>query len=396
MIRVRWCALVLVLTLACLGAASVPVLAQDVTTEDRAAVLLETARSFERDGRTELAEALYEYILERFPDSPAGRELRETLPDRGGQVRLERSGSVELQVWSALYGGWLGIAVPGMAGAEDAAAYGAGLLLGAPVMFLAGRSYLGDRRVTEGHARAITWGGTWGSWQGLGWAQVFDFGARCFDDSFRGRQVCEGDPSAEATFGSMVAGGLLGIGIGGLVANRTEVGAGTSTLANVGSLWGSWYGLSTGVVADVDDDELWGWVLTAGNAGLVSMALLGPRWDMRRERVRMISIAGFIGLAAGFGLDLIVQPDSERVVMLIPTATSAAGLAIGAAATRGMDRSPRTGAVPEGLGGLVEWRDGTPGLGIPTATPTWVWAPTGTGGAALRPALRLNLFSARF
>jgi hypothetical protein len=66
--------------------------------------------------------------------------------------------------------------------------------------------------LSEGQARAITFGGTWGTWQGFGWAHVFDWGAgkycngdACYDDS---------DPSTKAAITSAVLGGLAGLGVG--------------------------------------------------------------------------------------------------------------------------------------------------------------------------------------
>ena len=49
---------------------------------------------------------------------------------------------------------------------------------------------------------------------------------------------------------------------------------------------------------------------------------------MSRNRTRLVSIAGVIGGLAGAGLDLIVQPDNEKVAIGIPLAGSIAGLAM--------------------------------------------------------------------
>lgn len=331
---------------------------------------------------------------------------------------------MELLVWSSVYGGWLGIAVPAMLGADDAEAYGLGLLLGAPAGFLAARAYASDRRVTEGHARAVTLGGTWGTWQGLGWAQVLEIGSDCSVDP-TGRQICNDNPSAEATFATMVATGLLGVGVGGYVANRTDVTAGTSTLANVGALWGSGYGLAAGLLADVDDsDTMWALALTGGNLGLASMALLGPGWDVSRGRARLISVAGLVGLLGGLGIDLLLLPDgSQEVATLIPTVTSTAGLVVGTYMTRGMDAQGQTrgAARPPGTdGALLRWRDGglevdvpRPGLALRAPNPDTdpeegvgpvIPDPGGPDATRLgddgrrrpRVALTVTLFSARF
>lgn len=398
-----------------------PAAAQEVTPSDSAAVVLGTARELEAEGDADIAEALFRHILERFPDTPAAAEVRTRFADEEGRarVRLEENGDVELLVWSTVYGGWLGVAVPAMLGADAAEAYGLGLLVGAPVGFLSARAYGSGRTITDGHARAITLGGTWGTWQGLGWAQVLELGSDCFRDG-SGQEFCEDSPSAEATFASMVGLGLVGIGVGGLVANRSDVTAGTSTLANVGALWGSAYGLAGGLIADVDDsDSLWALTLVGGNVGLASMALLGPDWDVSRSRARLISVAGLVGLLGGLGLDLLFQPESGSVAALIPTVTSTAGLVVGTHATRGMDDDVVGTAPGSGTGGpadldgaLVGWRDGGWRLGVPVPGVTLRPSPRGdldrsterhprgdsTRGSAAshRLALRVSLFSARF
>jgi len=386
--------------------------AQEISSADSAAVVRETARDFEEQGRADLAEALYQYLLDRFPGTPAAEEVRARFAEERGRTRieLERSGDVELRVWSTVYGGWLGIAIPQMAGADDPEPYGLGLLLGAPAGFLAARWYGSGRTITEGHARAVTLGGSWGTWQGLGWAQVFELGSDCFR-TVEGQRICEDGPTLDATFGSMVAGGLLGIGTGAFLANRTDVSAGTSTLANFGALWGSGYGVAAGLLAGTEDeDTLWALALMGGNLGLLSGALLGPRLDLSRERARLISIAGVVGLLGGLGFDLLIQPESTEMGTLIPTLTSTGGLAVGVWATRGMDeassrtgsaaRQPGAGTDPT-EGALARWTDGELELGIPTPwltlrSPTSAHYRERGRDPTSRLAVGLGLFSARF
>ena len=370
-------------------AAVTPLSAQvtpQVSPADSAAVLLEAASDFDARGDSEVAVALYRLIIRRFPDTPSATSAQQRL-DEWGVTRSGSSGRTELQVWSALYGLWLGVAIPGMAEADGPEAYGAGLLLGGPAGFMIGRAAARGRPLSLGQARAITWGGTWGTWQGLGWAMALDLGGgeECFGD------VCYvEDESARAVFGSMIAGGLTGIVVGNLLSKR-DITDGLATSVNLGSLWGTWFGLAGGIIADLDGDGLWASTLIGGNVGLVATALAARRWRPSRSRARLVSIAGLIGGVGGAGIDLLVQPDDEAAVVGIPLATSIVGLFIGLAQTRDHPRDELdTGSQSQSLidfsGG--RWRLGTPLPGI-TRVPS-PFAPQG------QLAVTVPLFSLSF
>lgn len=346
------------------------------TRADSAAVLLEAARRFEDAGRLEVADALYDDILDRFGDTPAAaevRRLRAVRPRAAG----ERSGRAELQVWSTLYGAWLGVAIPLMFEADSPEPYGLGLLLGTPAGFLGSRAYARSHQLTEGQARAITFGGTWGTWQGLGWAVALDIGS-------------DGD-AVDEYITAMVASGLAGIGVGAYLA-RKPIAAGTATAVNFGAFWGTWFGLALGVLAD-REDELLEASLLGGNALLVTTAILAPRWQVSRPRARLVSIAGVLGGIAGAGVSLLAQPDDEKVAILFPLAGSVAGLWIGAATTRGEDRTGASGG--EDAGALLEVRAGRIGLGTPLPRVTMLRIER-DGRRAWQPAAALTLLHARF
>ncbi|MGH7504619.1 MAG: hypothetical protein ACRELX_03170, partial [Longimicrobiales bacterium] len=241
-------------------------------------------------------------------------------------------------------------------------------------------AYARSHDLSEGQARAITFAGTWGSWQGFGWAEVFDIGT--------------GDDGISDRVAVTVAAGLAGITTGALIA-RKPISAGTATTVNFGGLWGSLFGIAGGVLAGLEDDDLLAATLVGGNAGLVTTAILAPRWQMSRNRARLVSIAGVLGGVAGAGILLLTQPDDERIAITIPLAGSIAGLAIGAATTRDYDQGGAAGGDgPEG-NALLEWRGGRPRLGTPLPLPGLVRAGDGPR-APWRPAARLMLFRARF
>src|SRR5690606_34554252 len=125
--------------------------------------------------------------------------------------------------------------------------------------------------------------------------------------------------STGAIVGSMVAGGLTSVVVGGLM-SRQPISASLATTVNFGSLWGTWFGAAGGYLAGLEDGGLFAATLIAGNAGLVGTALAGPGWDLSRNRARLISIAGVVGGLAGLGVVLVVQPDDGKVAVAIPLA----------------------------------------------------------------------------
>ena len=362
---------------------------------DSAQILLSTAESFESDGRSEVAEALYRFIVEHFETTPASVQARQRFSELS-RLDAERSGSVGLRIWSSIYGAWLGVAIPGWLGADGPEPYGAGLLVGGPAGYFGGRALANSLNLTEGHARAITLGGTWGTWQGFGWAEVLDLGGQeiCFQT-----QCFPADaPSDEAVFGTMILGGLTGIAAGALLSRR-PISPSVASATTYGALWGTWFGVASSILMGFDDgdDPLTG-ALIGGDAGLLSMALLAPGWDLTRNRARLVSIAGVIGGLGGLGIDLLIQPDNEKMAIAIPLATSIAGLVIGARTSR--DSNPglaRAGDSPSSLSGaLVKLDEGRFGLGFPTPTPTFIRVDAPSGQTALKPAASFTLFAARF
>jgi hypothetical protein len=373
------------------SAAASPALAQ-VAAADSASVLLEAARGFEAEGRWDVAEALYRLIAERYGTTAAATEARARLAAPPRDV-VDGSGSVELRVWMTLYGAWLGVAVPGAFGADSSEPYGVGLLVGGPAGFLGGRALARSLDLTEGQARAITFGGTWGTWQGLGWQEVLDLGV-AQDCSF-GPDLCyDAEGTSEEVFAAMIVGGLTGIAAGTLLSRR-DVTAGTGSAVNFASLWGTWFGVAGGTLLDLEDDGLLAATLVGGNVALVSAALLAPRWNVSRGRARLVSIAGVLGGLAGAGVDLLAKPDGDHALIGIPLAGSILGLGIGIAATRGRDGGTAQRLEAGRDGALFQYHRGTLSLGAPTPLPTLVPA-GGQTRNAWRPALRFELFRADF
>jgi len=368
------------------------------TRADSAAVLIRAGQTFQADGRWEVAEAIYHYILERFGDTPAAVRARAALeeaPEGGGG----QSAQVELMVWATTFGAWMGVAIPGAFGADEAAVYGVGLLAGAPAGFIGARAYSRSRPLSAGQVRAITFGSLWGAWQSYGLMEVLGLGEK---------ERCEWDhcyiedPDGETVLKALVLGGLAGT-VGGAILSKQPIPSGLATAVNFGAFWGSWFGLAGGVLADLEGEGLLTSTLLLGDAGLLGTALLAPGWDMSRNRARMISIAGVIGGLAGAGLDLIIQPDGAKMAIGIPLAGSIAGLVAGARLTSDMDRPG--GVTSSGLtdraeslgagSSLLRFRDGRFSFGIPTPFPT-LMPVENERGFSHKPALGLTLFDSRF
>ncbi len=365
------------------------------TRADSVAVLLATAEHFANRGAHDIAKALYRHIVEHFPGNAVAETALSLL--EGVTTRQSRAGGeVELKVWSALYGIWQGIAIPIAAGAEEPETYGFGLLVGGSAGFLAGRELARSRPRSLGQARAITWGGTWGAIQGWGWARVLNLGSR---DYVMYRYPYDDDESFEATILSMILGGAAGIAAGTALA-RQEITPGTATSAMLGSLWGLWFGISTGILLDAEGDDLTAAAMVAGNAGLVAGALAGSRVPISRPRARLISVGGVVGAFAGLGMSLIARPESDKGVIGLILASSIGGLAVGAAGTRG-DRGepvdvgdPEEAASVPAPGALLNWSDGDWALSAPL--PSAVRQPTSRSGGRDALAWKIPLLKVRF
>ncbi len=370
--------------LACETAA--PAAAQ-ITPADSAAVLFDAARILEAQGRLEAAEAIYQLIAERFGQTSAGAAARERLSGRSGEV-LGQSGRSEMQVWATTFGLWLGVAVPAAFGANESPPYGVGLLLGGPAGLLAGRS-LARSALSPGQTRAITFGGTWGTWQGFGVAEVLDLG----EDLVCDLDLCYADSGTEERFAAMIVGGVAGVVAGSLIA-RKPVSHAVATAANHGALWGTWLGFASAILSDLEGDDELLVTLVAGNAGLALGAWAADRSGWSRNRIRMVSVGGVIGGLGGLGIDLIVQGESEKTAVGIALAGSLTGLVVGAVATGGMDSTVRGPSDDEGLA-LVNVGDGHVRLGMPLPMPTLL-PPDGDGRKRWRPALTVPLLRARF
>jgi hypothetical protein len=374
---------------------------------DSAAILLEAARQLDLQGQRAAADALLSYLIRTYPGTAAALLADSLFNVRSAEPERAGSGHVHLVAWSALHGAFLGVAIPAMLGAEGPEMYGLGLLAGGPGAFLLAQRYAYAHQPTSGQAAAMTFGWTWGLWQAVGWRAVLELGSgqKCTTDGFG--TYCE-DTSGRAVWGAMVAGSLGGLAAGTMIGNRVHPTAGRVAFATHGSYWGTWLGFVFTVLTDQEaDDQTLTTLLLAGNLGLVAGASAAPA-DVSVGRVRITTALGLAGTAAGFGLDLILQPEDENTALLIPTATGIVGLAYGWKVTGTMDRRRRTAAPGGAAGaggaallercgscgstGTAKWRIGTPVL-LPALIPV---GENARGRRVVRAGLAVPLVRAEY
>jgi hypothetical protein len=363
------------------------------TRADTAAVLLDAARQLQGEGQSDAARALLQLLRKRYPETTSATSASQLLSSVAMRAERQESGRVELTVWSTAYGLWLGAATPAMLSSDEPAAYGVGLLAGAPLSFLAARTYLKHNPgLTVGQARALTFGGTWGTWQGAGWMMVLGDRHETFECPDFGDCGVDTEASTESTLAAMIGGGLAGIGTGALLA-RKPISAGTAATVSASGLWGTWFGLALGTVAGLDNDDLLASTLIGGDATVLAAGVLAPRWNPSVNRVRLVSLSGLVAGVAGGGLVLILQPDDEKVGIGIPLASSVLGLALGSHATRDYDRD-HAGGNTQG-NALLHFDGDRFHAMVPGVYPKLRLDERGPK-PRVQPALAVNLFSARF
>lgn len=371
-------------------AMSAPAVAQQ-TAADTAQVILNTARQMEREGRSEVARELFRFIRLKYLGTRAAFEadslLRALPPPRVAAIGTGRTGFV---LFNTLYGGFLGIAVPAAFGADGSEAYGAGLLIGAPLGLFGARSFARDRFRTAGQAGIASFATFWGTWQGLAFQQAAGLG----EDEVCAEFGCYTNGSDTAPWAAMIVGGGAGVATGWALGAAKEIPAGTSTLISHSAFWGTWFGLSGGVAADLHDKDLFWSMIVAGNAGLIAAIPAAASWRPSASRIRLITAGGIAGGLVGFGIDLLASVDDENTVMAIPAATSALGLIVGAATTksRGDLDSQGDDAVPSAA--LVDARRGLR-VNLPLPQPTSFWVVDQAGRVHRRPGVRFTLFEGR-
>ena len=266
-------------------------------------------------------------VIDRYPDTVYAR-FAEDRKQRLEQLNLpsirrrkiDQSGRVGTVVFSTLYSTWLGIGTARLADETDnAKSIATGMMIGAPTGLLTSLVATRNAKLSRGQSALINFGGTWGTWQGLGWAILTD----------------EDDDEKSLIKGAMI-GGLSGILATSVLTRRIDPNLGDMAIINYGALWGTWLSLCASQVAGVEGDELLAWTLIGGNIGAIAMASLSPQIDITPARAHWINLGGVIGTTVASGVVMIMAESdiSEKTAFATLMVGGVAGLITGIFNTR--------------------------------------------------------------
>lgn len=386
----RWRFALLIAGLALLGVSRE--LAAQETAGDTAAVLVQAARELEAQGHGDAARELLRFVVGRYPGTAAASEARALL-DRSRAAPQARDGRSHFVLWSTLFGSWLGVVTPAAFGADDPTPYGVGLLIGAPTGLFGSLAYTRGRPITAGQAGLYSLSTLWGTWQAMGWRAVLDIGAQETCDPFGG---CFTSTPEEAPWAAALVGGVAGV-VAGVALTRLDVTDGAATLVRHASVWGTGLGLGFGLAAHQEDDALLTWVLVAGNVALLAAIPGGSAWQPSDTDVRLASVGGVAGAAAGVGVGLLVDPEDGDDFVLFPTIGAAVGLIAGSALVTTRRHRMGSGASEDALPGdaLLSVR-GRARLNVPLPQPGARWTLGVDGRLRRQPTLEWRLLEVRF
>ncbi len=238
---------------------------------------------------------------------------------KSGALRDQR-GRTELLIFSGYYGLWLGIATPVALDATLPQGVALGLLLGAPVSFVAARQLTREAEMSRGRSIIILLGGYWGTWQGIGWSIVAKQEARF-----------------AVGMGELL--GLAGVGLSSLLTRDRVPSEGHAALTSAGLEWGAWFGVIGAILAkdDSEDKNMLRDMLIGSNLTILANSWFFRHTQMSQTRVRLINLAGVAGAITGFGVDLLFEISDLRTVFSIAGTASVLGLLAGKRWTRNFD-----------------------------------------------------------
>ena len=232
-------------------------------------------------------------VYARFAEDRRQRLEQLNLPSIR-RKKIDQSGRIGTVVFSTLYSTWLGIGTARLVDETDnAKTIAAGMMIGAPTGLLTSLVATRNAKLTRGQSALINFSGSWGTWQGWGWATLID----------------EYDDEKSVIRGAMI-GGLSGILATSVLTRKIDPSLGDMRIINYGGLWGTWLSMTAGKVAGLPDgDELLVWTLIGGNLGMTAMASLSPNIDITPARAHWINLGGVIGTIVASGIVMIIAED---------------------------------------------------------------------------------------
>ncbi len=229
-------------------------------------------------------------VYARFAEDRKRRLEQLNLPSIR-RKKIDQSGRIGTVVFSTLYSTWLGIGTARLADETDnAKSIAAGMMIGAPAGLLTSLVATRNAKLTRGQSALINLSGSWGTWQGLGWAIL----------------ISE-DDGEKPLISSTMVGGLSGVIATSVLTRKIDPSLGDMAIINYGALWGTWLSLCAGQVAGVEGgNELLAWTLIGGNLGMTAMASLSPKIDITPARAHWINLGGVIGTIVASGIVMII------------------------------------------------------------------------------------------
>lgn len=287
------------------------------------------ALRFAAQGRYEVARPLLEDLSKRPLDEPLASDVRAAAEDvrlvagaeRGFHspgALFDQSGRADLLVFSGFYGIWTGVAVPIFFEAEESGPYAAGLLIAPGASILLASALSAHSEMGVGRAAMISMGGWLGTWQGVGWSAL-------------------GDTDGNDVVGIGLLTGFAGIAAAAALTHQVPFSEGHGVLTGQSWLWGGWFGLCAGIAGGSEGDARLRASLLGSDILVLGTAIAAKNVRMSKNRARLITLVGIAGTAFGFGIDLLGEIDDDQAAFAIAGAGSAAGLALGAHATRHYD-----------------------------------------------------------
>ena len=237
-------------------------------------------------------------VIDRYPNTVYAR-FAEDRKQRLEQLNLpsirrkkiDQSGRVGTVVFSTLYSTWMGFGTARLIDETDnAKTIAGGLMIGAPAGLLTSLVVTRNAKLTRGQSSLISFGGTWGTWQGLGWTILIDE-----------------DDNEKSLIGGAMIGGLSGILTTSVLTRKIDPSLGDMGIINYGALWSTWLSMCSGKMVGLDDgNELLAWTLIGGNLGVTTVAALSPNIDIAPARTHWITLGGVIGTAVASGILAII------------------------------------------------------------------------------------------
>lgn len=223
-----------------------------------------------------------------------------------------------------------------------------GVLLGTGAVALVTSLILTNGGITPGQTASLDAGALWG-----GSLTLSLMGAIGGDDGISSGEV-----------GAVLAGQLVGMGLGQGIWMLTRAGPGDVSLASSGGLWFGTLSALTALMlatdAGIEGTTMAGVIFGGGLAGLGLGATLAHYAPMSRGRVFIIDGGALVGTLMGVGVSLLVAADGQEA-FLPPALGLVAGLGLTAYLTRHFDEpeapqvaafaTPTDGGLLVGVGG---------------------------------------------